>query len=150
MFHRQRWLITLALALTLASTCFAGSLHASALVVASHNRDAASTPHTRELLARLSISPCGASHFDLYIAYNNWLSTAYFCDEGTIGLRVAGVNEIYDNSGGPLWIKWNDGHKEHYCSISGIGAYKNFSSPATTEITQVNYGSKHSESYCGD
>lgn len=80
------------------------------------------------------------------IDFQKWRNTVYFCGTGFFTHEIDGVNDIYDNGGGPMWVKWYDGPVGYFCSLSGQGAYWVFTKPV--KITQISYGSAHDKSYC--
>lgn len=87
-----------------------------------------------------------SAHTSVIIDSQKWTVTEYFCGTGFFAHEINGANDIYDNGGGPMWVKWYDGPVGHFCSISGQGAYWEFAKPV--KITQISYGSTHDGSYC--
>jgi hypothetical protein len=150
MLRGKKCIIVLALTLALTSTFFITSPRAFALSTVQHSHYAVSPPQAHgHPVKPYTLSTCSASsNWNMYIAYNNWNNTYYFCGSGYLLIRIANVQEIYDNGGAPMYVSFyiNSGDRG-YCSISGIGAWWDFSAPALIE--QVDYGSSYSPSHCG-
>ena len=87
---------------------------------------------------------------NLIVLSNNWRTATYFCGAGYTAREatIHGVNEVYNNGGGPAWFKWYRDGAGYYCAFSGLGGYENFNTPVT--ITQIDYGDTHLSERCGD
>lgn len=157
MFYRQRWIIPLVLMFVL-------TFLVSPLVFATSAGPGAHALSARTNGTRLTLLEKCSYHSipnntpiptlntgpNLIVMSNNWRTATYFCGAGYTARNAAikGVNEVYNNAGGPAWFKWYRNGVAHYCTFSGIGGYQNFSPPV--DITQIDYGDSHPSDHCGD
>lgn len=143
MFHRRTWLLVLAFFLVMTSSLF----------VALPRTGASSTvalPHARgSLPQRSAVNSCAYSpHTEIIVDYNHWSKAAYYCGTGILAHEIDHVNEIYNNGGDTMWVKWYTSPTGHYCALKNLGDYWDFTSPA--KITQIGYGDNPpAKSYCG-
>ena len=142
MLHPKTWLCFGVSLLVLLSAFYIALPHASAGSVALQHR---LVPAQRSISAN-GLCPYSEKHTVVIIDSNKWTRTVYVCGTGLLAHKIDHANDIYDNGGGPMWVKWSEGSHEHFCSISGLGAYWEFSKPVT--IVQIYYGDNHADSYC--
>jgi hypothetical protein len=151
MLRSKIWLCLMASLLVLTSAFFVVLPRAAASASSVH-QSAATTFQRHDLaLARQAVSEDGVcayseTHTAVIIDFDQWTNTAFFCGTGFLAHEIAHANDIYDNGGGSMWVKWSAGKQEHFCSISGLGAYWEFSKPV--KITQIYYGEGHKDSVC--
>ena len=151
MLYPKTWLCVAASLLIFASAFFVALPRVSASPDLAHKPAAPVSQRYTSAPARHALStgdmcPYSTVNTAVIVDFDKWNDTAYFCGTGYVGHEIDRANDIYDNGGGPMWVKWYTGSQGHFCSINGPGAYWNFKIPV--KITQIDYGNDHTGSYC--
>jgi hypothetical protein len=132
MLRCSKWLVLLALVLALVSTFLLGSPQAFA---STHQLTGG---HTQTQAGKPLISVCSfnGGNYGAVVDYNNYNNQVYFCGTGYTGTWINHVNQVYNNSGFSMWIRWYQGGPGHYCTI-GINNWASWSGNTPVLITQV-------------
>ena len=147
MLRRTIWIVVVALAFVFANACLLASPRVFASSAMLHRNATFSIAQTRANLTTLRA--CSATSAPtVLVSSNHWKDTTYLCGTGYVRHEIDGVNEVYNETGGPLWFKWYRGNVGHYCAVQEeVGGYQNFHVPV--KITQIDYGERVAFNDCG-
>ncbi len=133
MLRCSKWIILLALCLALVSTFLVGSSHAFASA-SQHASQQQQTHAAHSLTNRCTFR----DPWNVVIDTNT--VNYYYCGYGYTGIYDQNVYNVYNNTGGYIWIRWYQGGPGHYCTIYPYDNAQWSGNPTRVLVTQLDIG----------